>query len=162
MIWVVNWMIWIMHNFINKASIKHLIVNWIIIKNNLFLSYRFSFTLLFQSSLLIINHSLFSLYIFKHIFVLWQSNIIREYSRILFIKLKNFRQPRSRFCQIVAPFQELWDVIKNEVVFKDGYNMSIFIIYHIVDDLNVVKIFRCHVFREILLKNSFHCNCTVK
>jgi len=140
-----------LHNLINKARVKQFIFHTLFCWKRFIFWHRFSFNLSFNSALFFINLPLFSFNVFEHVFILRESNVVREDFRILPIKLKDFRKSRLCLRELVASFEKFRNIVKNQVILEDTYNMSVLVVNHIIHYFDVVEIFWCHILRKILL-----------
>ena len=100
---------------------------------------------------LLINQFLFSLNVFEHVLAFWQTDIIGEDLRIRIVKLAQFRHPGLRLGAGVGAFEELVDIVQNQVVLEDGYDMGVLVVNQVVDNLDVVVV----VVRGVLLRQPF-------
>lgn len=107
-----------------------------------------------NASLLIVNLSLFPFDILEHILVLREYNIIGKDLGVLLVELEDFGQPDADFILCVRSFEELRDVINDQIVLKDGNNMGALIVDYIIYNFHIVEIITGHVFSQVLLDQS--------
>ena len=94
--------------------------------------------LLMQDPLLFILQPLLPLYIFEHVLVLWQDNIVRKYLRVFLIKLKHPGKSLNRFKFRIESFEKFTDIIEDEIIFEYRHDMSVFIVDYVIYDLHIV------------------------
>lgn len=90
--------------------------------------------------ILIIYLFLFSLYIFEHIFALREHHVVREHLGVLIVEAAQLRQPHCGLLLVVGPFEELVNVVKDEVVLENRDHMGVLVVDEVVNYFNVVVV----------------------
>lgn len=94
----------------------------------------------FLELVLLINQFLLSLDVLKHVFWLWQDDIVREYLRVFLIKTAKFWQSDFSLLLSVGSLQEFIDVIKDQVIFKNWHDVRVLVIDQVIHDFQVVVV----------------------
>ena len=114
------------------------------------------FGLFFLNLVNFVNEFLLSLNIFEHVLTLWKYYVIREYLRVFIIERAEFRKSDLSLSCGIGPLQELINVIQNQIVFENRYNMSIFVVNEVIYDFNIIVISVCRVpLTQVVL---YHCS----
>ena len=91
---------------------------------------------------LVIDEALLALDVSKHVLALGQADEVREHLRVLVVKLAQLRQAHARLgLPLVEAFEELIDVVEDEVVFEDADDARLLVVDQIVHHLQHLKLF---------------------
>ena len=102
---------------------------------------------------------LLSFNVFEHKLWLRKANIIWENFWISVIKSYHFWQSWNWFILFIKSLQKLTHVIKNQVIFKNWYNVSLLIIDYVIDNLRVVVLFWSQIFLLKVISNHLWSTC---
>lgn len=95
------------------------------------------FTILFllHKIELLVDQSLLSLYISKHVLALGEADEVGENLRVFLVEFAEFGQTDVRFgVALVEALEEFVDVVEDEVVLKDAHHVSLLIVNQVIDN----------------------------
>lgn len=101
-----------------------------------------------------LNQSLLPLYVLVHELLLWKRYVVGKDLRVALIEFKDFRQSHCGFNDSVVPFQELSEVVVDEIVLEHRHDLNLLIVHDVRDNFHVKELYRGGILKLKIRRNE--------